>query len=75
MKFINKLHEKLSGFDGVEIGGFEDGSAMWINVPVGHNQVLEISFDGNGNNITGIALFKEIVQVVDHDKLWEKKSK
>lgn len=70
-KFINELIEQLQSLkDGeVEFGQFQDKSAKWVNYKKGNN-TLEFSFDCKTNKITGIKLWKDIIQVVDHKQLF-----
>ena len=70
--FIRKLYDKLRNLKTkVEVDEFADGSSSWILIKTGDNKWLEISFDGKGENIEKIAMFEDIVQVVETKTLWK----
>lgn len=54
----------------VDLGGLGDGSCQYISITKGGYE-LSINFDGTGEDVTDIQLFKQVVQVVDHTKVWD----
>lgn len=54
----------------VEVDRYNDGSGSWIDIRVNSDTSLVIGFDDKGNNIESINAYKDIVQVVDHKKIF-----
>jgi hypothetical protein len=64
-RFIHKLQKKIGG----EIGKCDDGSGMWLEIKRG-GKVLTFFFDGEGQEIDKVNLYKEITEVVDSKKIF-----
>lgn len=64
-KLINLLQKQIGG----EIDQFNDGSGMWLELKRG-DKVLTFSFDGEGEEIDGVRMYKEIIKVVDREKIF-----
>jgi hypothetical protein len=64
-RFIHKLQEQIGG----EIDQFSDGSGMWLEIKRG-DKVLTFSFDGEGEEIDKVNLYKEITEVVDSKEIF-----
>jgi hypothetical protein len=64
-RFIHKLQEQIGG----EIGQLNDGSGMWLEIKRG-DKVLTFSFDGEGEEIDKVNLYKEITEVVDSKEIF-----
>jgi hypothetical protein len=69
MSFAEKLAEKLKHLGEVEHSHFYDNSGAWVQLKV-KDITLSIGFDMKGENIDGIGLFKDVVEVVDQKQLW-----
>jgi len=67
ISFRQLLAQKLADFQ-IDTGRLSDGSGAWVNIQKG-NLLIAISFDGAGNAIDDIAIFEDIVQVVDQKKI------
>lgn len=70
VSFRDQLAAKIKDLGEVEVDKFSDNSGSWINLKVGSKNVLEISFDSKGERITDITFWEEVIQVVDHKKIW-----
>lgn len=65
---FNKFSE--AGF-ATEFDAFRDGSGSWVEIYLTKTKQLNISLDGNGEHITDVGLFKDIIDVVDNKKIWK----
>ena len=68
--FRNKLFKKLlaANIGLPDMGTATDGSGSWVTL---HKKNLEIvfSFDCKGEKLEGIAVYEDVVQVVDQKRL------
>ena len=55
----------------VEEGGLSDDSGRWVSLNIKDTE-LNFSFDIKGETIDGIGLYKDVIQVVDQDRIWGK---
>lgn len=78
LDFAERLAIKLreSRLGEVEEDSFSDNSARWVQLKIG-DKSLVFSFDMKGEKIDNIALYKDVVEVVDQEQLWstDKKEK
>lgn len=69
--FASDLADKLRalGTGSVDAGVLSDKSGAWVNLRIGDTELC-FSFDGQGNTIDGVGLYKDKVEVVDQEKIW-----
>lgn len=72
-KLIKILEQQLKKANVGEVTSdrFSDGSCSWITIR-NNDEELIISFDGKGENITDVELWKDIIEVVRTEKIWGK---
>ncbi len=66
-RFYDKLSECYPGK--VEMGGLSDGSSIYIGLRKGKKS-MEISFCPKGEKITKLGVWKDVIEVVDQDKIF-----
>jgi len=63
--FIYTLQEKIGG----EIDQLNDSSGMWLEIKRG-DKILTFSFDAEGEEVSSVKVYKEIIKVVDHELIF-----
>jgi len=71
--FAQRLADKLrsTNLGVVDEGSLSDDSGRWVSLKI-KDAELSFSFDMKGENIDSIGLFKDVIQVVDQQKIWGK---
>ena len=68
MTFAERLAGKLLNIGDIDTGTLSDKSGVWVCVKVGQYS-FNFSFDGKGENIERLGLYKEVWQMVDEKQL------
>ncbi len=71
--FAEILAEKLGELGEVEAGKLGDGSGRWVTIRISKKKELNFSFNMKGNEITGIALYKDVIEVTEQKQLFSLK--
>lgn len=67
--FAEILFDKISHLGEGDAGYFDDNSASWVSLRIKDTE-LHFQFDGKGQNIETIGLYKDKVEVTDQIKVW-----